>query len=127
MTRDVLPASRKAMTLARKVEILERDARCPECGEPFNGKVEYDHVVSLFGGGSDEAENITPLCPACHKVKTAEDAKRHKKIRHNRGETGQRARRQKRGKGSIPQPAVSPLSKDHRHYRKQEWPKRKWT
>jgi 5-methylcytosine-specific restriction enzyme A len=34
---------------------------------------ELDHIIPLFKGGSNEAENLQGLCKECHLKKTCED------------------------------------------------------
>ena len=42
---------------------------CVKCGDKAT---EVDHVIELANGGTDELDNLQPLCKECHKVKTAE-------------------------------------------------------
>ncbi len=39
--------------------------RCLKCG--FTGKLSPDHVTPLFRGGSNNIDNIQPLCITCNK------------------------------------------------------------
>lgn len=41
---------------------------CLKCGDKAT---EVDHIIELAQGGTDEIENLQPLCTACHKAKTA--------------------------------------------------------
>lgn len=90
---------RRAMTPARKLRILVKQATCALCNGPLGDVfgIEFDHEIALACGGSDEDENIRALCRKCHAEKTAEDAKPIAKIRRLRGEKGQQARRAKHG------------------------------
>jgi 5-methylcytosine-specific restriction enzyme A len=38
------------------------------CGAPAK---HVDHVIPLEGGGTNQWENLQPLCPSCHSRKTA--------------------------------------------------------
>jgi 5-methylcytosine-specific restriction enzyme A len=52
--------------------IRERDQHtCRICGRL--GTV-VDHIVPLWKGGSDDADNKQTLCPPCHDAKTAQEA-----------------------------------------------------
>ena len=64
---------RKAMTPARKKRIYKaHDGKCWRCKEPFKEgeAVEYDHMLALARGGTDDDENIGPCHVHCHKLKT---------------------------------------------------------
>lgn len=41
---------------------------CLKCGDKAT---EVDHIVELDAGGTDDIENLQPLCRECHKAKTA--------------------------------------------------------
>ena len=41
---------------------------CVKCGDTAT---EVDHIVELDAGGTDDLENLQPLCTACHRVKTS--------------------------------------------------------
>jgi 5-methylcytosine-specific restriction endonuclease McrA len=49
---------------------------CVKCGE---NATEIDHILEVANGGTDDLENLQPLCTACHKAKTAQfNSKRRK-------------------------------------------------
>jgi len=54
---------------------MRREPLCRLCLEMgrISAAVELDHIVPLFGGGSDDASNLQPLCDACHRAKTARE------------------------------------------------------
>lgn len=41
---------------------------CVKCGDKAT---EVDHIIELANGGTDDLENLQPLCTNCHKAKTA--------------------------------------------------------
>ena len=57
-------------------EKLKRYPRCPQCNRKWDdipvskGKAKYkiteEHIVALSNGGSDDIENIRPLCYQCN-------------------------------------------------------------
>lgn len=67
----------RALQRAR-AELFEREPLCRKC--KAKGRVTAatirDHVIPLAEGGTDDDENIQPLCQTCSDVKTAEEAKR---------------------------------------------------
>lgn len=50
--------------------ILNQEPLCRECGEPAT---DVDHIVPRALGGTDAAENLQPLCHACHSRKTGRE------------------------------------------------------
>jgi hypothetical protein len=42
---------------------------CLRCGDKAT---EVDHIIELANGGTDDVDNLQPLCSACHKAKTAQ-------------------------------------------------------
>ena len=92
MTRpDVLPIKREPLSKLDFAKLaVEQKGKCAECGaklkfEPY--QVRDEHVVSLFGGGTNDIENRELWCVSCTKPKNAKDAERHAKIKRLRGET----------------------------------------
>lgn len=70
---------RPKLTDKQKLTIMARYCRCPglpergiKCGQPLPRMqdCEFDHIHARALGGSDEIDNLQPLCPSCHKVKT---------------------------------------------------------
>lgn len=62
-------------TKAQKRMILERDgAACRRCGT--TGNLEFDHVIPVHVGGTNNIENSQILCRTCHRQKTDEELRR---------------------------------------------------
>jgi len=55
--------------------VLAREPLCRECAR--RGKIvaatEVDHIVPLSRGGTNELDNLQPLCKSCHSRKTAKE------------------------------------------------------
>lgn len=61
---------RKAIPDDVKVYVMRRDAgSCRACGSTT--ELQYDHVIPLAMGGSDNAENLQILCGPCNRSKSA--------------------------------------------------------
>lgn len=89
--REAVPiAPRRALTLAREVEVLRRFVVCAGCGARMRDRAEYDydHEIALALGGRDEPDNLRPYCrAACHPEKTARDVRAVAKAKRLAGET----------------------------------------
>lgn len=71
-----------------------RGGRCPglveiklTCGRSLVYEVEYDHIMRNEIKPDNSLDNCRPLCPTCHAIKTALDAKAAAKGRRIRRET----------------------------------------
>jgi len=51
--------------------VLDDNPLCVVCERPAQ---EIDHIVPLYKGGTNDRENLQPLCIECHKDKTRQDA-----------------------------------------------------
>ena len=60
---------------ARRDYVLQREPLCRTC--KTLGRVtlahEVDHIVPRTRGGTDDDDNLQPLCKACHSRKTAQE------------------------------------------------------
>lgn len=58
--------------------VAEKTGPCRVCGSQANGRMEsritFHHIVSRAQGGDDVAENIAPVCLACHERLTRHEA-----------------------------------------------------
>jgi 5-methylcytosine-specific restriction protein A len=60
---------------ARRKRVLERYVYCCHvCGRTRADQV--DHVIPLAEGGPDDESNLAPIHAACHREKTAKEARR---------------------------------------------------
>ena len=50
-------------------EMVERETKCHECE---NYATELHHIIAVEDGGTDDIENLMPLCEECHKEYTSE-------------------------------------------------------
>lgn len=56
----------------------EQIGYCNRCDLPVAGRKEFDHIIPVALGGSNDRTNCQMLCPECHRVKTsAEQALTH--------------------------------------------------
>ncbi len=53
----------------RKLVRERSEGRCAKC-QTYDSRGEADHVVPLWCGGSDTADNMQWLCRRCHLTKT---------------------------------------------------------
>ena len=97
-------AEKRAVSKARREAVIKaQDGVCKRsyCEAPA---VDVDHILPLWSGGSNANDNLEGLCVACHKQKTAAEAKARGKVKRLAGETGaNRVRKpiQSRGFGSV--------------------------
>lgn len=65
---DGFPTPRRPLTRADRRVIFDRDGgRCCHCGETFD--LQYNHIVPLVVGGSNELSNLQLLCGPCNQRK----------------------------------------------------------
>ena len=101
MTRaNVAPIKRIPLTKWQFATLfLEQGGKCASCDCKLQkSKTRDEHIVSLFGGGSNEMSNRALWCVSCTKPKNRDDAARAAKIKRLRGDTGNGPKRE------IPQP-----------------------
>ena len=103
--------------------VLRQEGRCAGCQIKPRFGWEYDHIVELREGGTNDLTNWQAFgsrrdCK-CHAKKTAETAGRHAKTRRLRGETGQLKRRRENG------PQIKSRGFQQRPDGATSWPKRR--
>jgi 5-methylcytosine-specific restriction enzyme A len=56
--------------------VLRESPYCVDCARLGESReaVEVDHIVPVAMGGTDEWENLQPLCAAHHRLKSGRDA-----------------------------------------------------
>lgn len=52
--------------------------RCARCGSAE--RLELDHIVPLWNGGTNDPDNLQLLCYTCHKLKTSDERKLYKRL-----------------------------------------------
>lgn len=73
-------------------------AKCRMTGEALiAGRTEFDHILPVELGGSNDADNLQALTAAAHRRKTDADIARIAKANRQAGRKGQQARRAKNG------------------------------
>ena len=69
---------RGAANQARRQRLFRRNPLCVHCQQA--GRVRpatiADHIIPLQEGGTDNDANLQGLCAECHRIKTAEEARR---------------------------------------------------
>jgi 5-methylcytosine-specific restriction enzyme A len=74
---DRSPAERGYGTAWKKLRafVLQREPLCRACNEQgfVKGATTVDHIKPKRHGGTDDLENLQPLCDECHKTKTAKE------------------------------------------------------
>lgn len=57
--------------------LLDDEPLCRRCERPAT---EIDHITPLYKGGTDDRENLQPLCTKCHELKTREDMNQRRPV-----------------------------------------------
>lgn len=70
MTRSTIPAGVKRQVLDKYGNA------CAKCGD--GGPLDLDHKVPVALNGTNDADNLWPLCKPCHRVKTTGTTQREK-------------------------------------------------
>lgn len=71
--------SRKYLSKKDKLElIIKQDGLCPKCSERLGPltHVDFDHIIPLALGGTQDLSNWQALHKECHKQKTKQDVSR---------------------------------------------------
>lgn len=68
----LVPAKRKKFSpKTREAVKAAYDGLCARCEEPLGKVFDLDHIIEHDLMGSDEIDNLVPLHPECHRVKTS--------------------------------------------------------
>jgi len=54
----------------KKLVAANQSWRCAHCHNSLPASYEVDHIIPLFGGGSNHRSNLQALCRNCHGEKT---------------------------------------------------------
>lgn len=59
---------------AARVEYMHfMQESCSDCGRLYSISFQIDHIIALCNGGTDDWDNLQPLCIECHRKKTVLD------------------------------------------------------
>jgi len=72
MKRKISAAFKKARS-----EMIARKTKCHECE---NYATELHHIIAVEDGGTDDIENLMPLCKECHEEYTTEQTEERNKM-----------------------------------------------
>lgn len=72
MKREISAKFKKA-----RHDMMERKTKCHECE---NYATELHHIIAIEDGGTDDIENLMPLCKECHKEYTSEQTVERNKM-----------------------------------------------
>lgn len=76
---------------------------CASCGR-YVGRLNLDHIIPRFRGGTHDTSNLQWLCEDCHKRKTSSElsevARKHTTGRKHSSETKEKIRQGNLGKHS---------------------------
>lgn len=62
-----------------RIELLHTlQEPCAKCHTSYRITHQIDHILALCLGGTDDWENLQPLCIACHRPKTVEDLRKYR-------------------------------------------------
>ena len=87
---------RRYLTAKAKAEIYwAQYENCDECGDDVTlADIEWDHILPLCLGGSNDPENFHGICHTCHTAKTKKEAgMRAKADRQKESHEGTKKRR----------------------------------
>lgn len=79
-------AKRGSMTPQRRARIFAAaDGRCWKCTRRLGPADDWDcdHKIALERGGSDDDDNLAPICEWCHTDKTGDDHAEAGKMRRS--------------------------------------------
>jgi len=65
--------TRRVSTIQKKKVAAAQHWKCGRCHCMLDELYETDHIVPLFKGGTNDADNLQALCPDCHACKTGRE------------------------------------------------------
>src|SRR5262245_32242355 len=88
---------RQPISAKRELKLLHRFVWCDACKALLScrGDYVYDHFIALELGGSNDLDNVRPLCVPCNAMKTALDQKLIAKAKRLAGESGKSQKRRR--------------------------------
>ena len=71
---------KRSLSEAQKKRVASLSGwRCRACEHLLTSTYQIDHIIPLWEGGTNEEENLQPLCAECHAQKTQKEAMRRGK------------------------------------------------
>ena len=70
-------SSRPWARLAYQIKVRD-EWKCVKCGKP--GRMEVDHVIPIWNGGTDDEANLQTLCRGCHIDKSRGEVYNRKQV-----------------------------------------------
>jgi len=62
---------KRSVSETKKKFVASRNGwKCSSCNKTLTHNYEIDHILALKDGGDNSVDNLTAMCPNCHKSKT---------------------------------------------------------
>lgn len=68
----------------RVLQLHSQKESCAICSLHYKPSHVIDHIIPLFAYGTDDWDNLQPICIECHYEKTGEDIRKYRNNGHNR-------------------------------------------
>lgn len=79
-TRRRTHSTDPALYAARVYVLHDLHESCAKCGALYDTTHQIDHIIALCLGGTDDWDNLQPLCVFCHRRKSAGDLSKYKEL-----------------------------------------------